>query len=70
MRYILYTDKFYDVGPLKLTTHIQFLNKLKKIPDWMKDKPRPILVDTVKQEGWAGNEALGFFKKKIVALED
>jgi hypothetical protein len=70
MRYILYTDKFYDTGPLKLNTHIQFINKLKKIPDWMKDKQRPILVDTVKQEAWAGDEALVFFKPKKLLLDD
>jgi hypothetical protein len=70
MRYILYTDKFYDVGPLKNNTHIQFLNKLSRIPDWMNDKPKPILVDKVKEEAWAGEEALALFKPKKVVVED
>lgn len=70
MRFILYTDKFYDVGPIKMQTHIQFINKLKKVPDWLKDKPRPVLVDTSIMEAWAGDSALVFFQKKKFVVED
>ena len=69
MRYILYTDKIYNVGPLK-SVHIQFLNNLSHIPQWMKDKPLPILVDKVKEEAWAGDEALAFFQPKKIVIED
>jgi len=70
MRYILYTEKFIDVGPLKNNTDIQFIHKLPRVPDWMKDKPRPILVDKVKEEAWAGDEALAFFKPKKIIVDD
>lgn len=71
MRYILYTDKFYDVGQIKQHTHIQFLNKLKRVPEWILTKPKPILVDTVKQEAVCGDLALQMFTaKKFKPLED
>lgn len=71
MRYILYTDKFYDVGQIKIHTHIQFLSKLKSVPEWMLSKPKPILVDTVKQEAMCGDLAIQFFStKKFKKVED
>lgn len=71
MRYILYTEKFYDVGSFKSTTHIQFLNKLQKIPTWLQEKPKPVFVDTLKMEAWAGQEAVALFQpRKFTKLDE
>jgi hypothetical protein len=69
-RYILYVEdeaqaKVITDKAIRIQTHIQDIQKLKDIPDWLQETTLPVFVDKVKKEAIFGENTLkDYFGKK------
>lgn len=68
-RYILYISDISETKILekwiRAQTHIQLLQELSEIPDWLQELPLPVLVDQTKKEAYFGPKTLqNFFDQK------
>jgi hypothetical protein len=74
-RYILYVEdesqvKILSDKTIRIQTHIQEVNKLGEIPDWLNDLPLPVFVDKLKKEAYFGENTLReLFNKKPKAIQ-
>jgi hypothetical protein len=77
-RYILYVEdeaqaKVITDKAIRIQTHIQDIQKLKDIPDWLQEITLPVFVDKVKKEAIFGENTLKDYfgkKPKTVILDE
>lgn len=69
-RYILYVDdesqaKIITDKSIRIQTHIQPIQKLEEVPQWLEELSLPVFVDKVKKEAYFGEGTLKeLFTKK------